>query len=137
MSGIRTKDGILFNPTQNGKKYISLFYHRGSGNRNVKNFWHNDITPDIEYSIFQFSDTTNSCCSQGHYWGIQNQGNQVLGHDGERICKFPANNNPNNPWHGYPVETKDHAIEEKIVSAWLETKVISRSIARRIRKRLL
>lgn len=77
MSGIRTKDGILYNPAQNGKKYISLYYHRGSGNKNVKNFWHNDITPDIEFSIFQLSDTTNSYCSQGHYWGIRNQGNQI------------------------------------------------------------
>jgi hypothetical protein len=103
MAGRAGQGGVEFGPTASGKLYLSLYYHRPPGNNAHKSKWHAQITPQDEYSIFDDSDTNNFQCAAGHYWGFKDDGKIVLGCEQEVLCKFPRNNNPAVPWHGFPV----------------------------------
>lgn len=99
--GTPTSDGIEFGPNDSGKPYISLNAHRGS--RPHKSKWRTEVTPPMEYGIFCDADGNEWNDNSGHYWGVLNRGDTVLGMVGERLSKFPCTSNDNDPWHGYPV----------------------------------
>src|SRR5260370_1658744 len=101
-----TPDGLIFGPNKSGRKYISLNYHRGSGDNRHKSIW--TIKHDEEYGIFCDGDEGNwqDPNDKGPYWGIFNHGLTEVGSEEERLCKFPYNENSKNPWHGFPFSTR-------------------------------
>ncbi len=100
-TGSITPSGILFGPNGSGKTYISLNYHRGVPTA-FKSTWDTSISRVDEYDIFCDADGANRCDASGVYWGIRNMSFDVLGSRGERLAKFPATVNVQDPWHGYP-----------------------------------
>jgi hypothetical protein len=95
-------DGVAFGPNAKGKHYVSLFKHRGSGDRTKKSCWLPLVSPPDEYGIFCSSDANEWYDAKGNYWGVRNSAAEPLGTDGERLAKFPATSNESDPWHGYP-----------------------------------
>lgn len=136
-SSTATSSGIMFGPTQKGKWYISVYKHRGSGSPIHKSCWLHSVAPQVEFTIFVWSDDGDWRCSGGHYWGLRTQdGSEIepLGNKGERLCKFPRTANSTDPWHGYPVLTSEDAPPDEFVEQWLHNRVITRTVARRIQK---
>jgi hypothetical protein len=110
MTGRARSDGILYGPTGRGKLYLSMFAHRGA--RPVKTAWHMDITPDIEFWLFDKGDENDWQDERGHFWSLgdgDGDGATILGMTGERLCKHPRNTSTAAPWHGYPVSPRDTA----------------------------
>ncbi len=103
----------------------------------MKSQWRAEVTPAMEYDIFQGSDDHGWQDVTGHYWGLHAAGDTPLGTADERLCKFPRTRNPRDPWHGYPVLTADEAPLDPFVEMWLSTGVITRTTARRIQRRKL
>jgi hypothetical protein len=133
-----TADGFIFGPNGSGKLYISVYYHRGSGSSH-KGCWSDDVPPPLEYEIFCKSDLGKWFDSDGHYWGVHQSGDTVLGTRGERLSKFPANRNAANPWHGYPVSPLIRgdvdAPPDEVVETWIQDGVVNRTFGRKIQRR--
>lgn len=133
-----TAAGYEYGPTINHKMYLSLFKHRGTGDRRHKNMWSSEISPDNEYEIFQSADESNWCDESNHYWGVWNQGVK-LGEKGERISKFPCPSNPQDPWHGYPASPRENPDNDSpsdlLVERWVRDNVISKEMGRKIQKK--
>lgn len=135
-TGNPAQAGIQFGPTLSGKMYIAVYIHRGM--RPERNQW--SIPPDGEYKIFVAADQGNWHAPPGHYWGVQSYHAPTLGTRGERICKFPmGSNSANVPWHGFPVSPIDDgagsAPPDSLVETWIQNRVVSKTIGRRIEKR--
>jgi hypothetical protein len=133
-----SQPGIMFGPNDSGKTYISLYSHRGT--RPQKHRWDPSVPPQREYGLFCTSDQGGWQDLSGHYWGFGNlEGTEVIGTQGERLCKFPRTSNEHDPWHGYPVspliEGDTDAPPDALVESWLNTQTISRTFARRIQRR--
>lgn len=130
---------MQFGPNKTGKFYISIFYHRGTNRLVFKNKWHPDISPFTEYEIFCFADDGNWFDARGHYWGVRERGEAILGCSGERLCKFPKTSNVIDPWHGFPVspmeDGDDYRPSDDIVEAWIATGIVSKTFGRRIQRR--
>lgn len=126
--------GIEFGPNGSGKRYLSLYAHRGANYR--KSMW--AMPPPEEYRVFCSSDYGNWSDHGGNLWGIDDGGNTVLGLRGERLSKFPRPTNATNPWHGYPVSPMEDgdrgAPPDLLVERWISTGVVSRTIGRRIQR---
>lgn len=136
MEGVQTSDGIIYTNEKSNKKYISLFYHRGSGDKEHKSFW--SISPDTEFAIFCAADDGDWKDVKGHYWGILDRGRAVLGTGNKRLCKFPRNENPSVPWHGFPVSPlkgEGNAPPDEFVEKWISDKIIDKKIGRDIQRR--
>ena len=139
-SGTSVIAGIKFGPTKkNGKWYVSVYKHRGSGCPARKTQWHSSISPDVEYEIFETSDEGNWCDgASGHYYGVRNNAETILGSNGERVCKFPCPSNISDPWHGYPFRQNQKSfIPTNVLNNWLASKVIDISSYKRILKRTI
>jgi hypothetical protein len=97
------------------------------------------VPPDDEYRIFSESDRANLHDASGHYWGIRDASGKALGTCGERLAKFPVNQVPAVPWHGYPVSPASGRPSEippdDFVEGLVETGVITRTLGRKIQKR--
>jgi len=125
--------GIPFGPTANGKRYISLYIHRG--HRPQKSKW--CIEPQGEFDTFSSADQGNWNCPRGHYWGVLGNDAQTVGQDGERICKFPSNPNVQIPWHGYPIPILDNgnsAPPDDLVDRWMDQGIVNRAIGNKIKR---
>lgn len=132
-----TQPGVMFGPTNSGKRYIAVYKHRGSGSRKYKTVWDASVSPEMEYGIFCRADDGDWRCPDGHYWGVQTEDGNILtqlGQGGERLCKFPRTSNANDPWHGFPVLSSEHRPPDEFVKEWRERGVISRTIEKRIQK---
>lgn len=70
--GTPDSSGIVFGPTKSGKKYYSLYSHRG--NHPNKSQWSPSVPPFDEYQIFSSSDDQDWKCTRGHYWGVLDGG---------------------------------------------------------------
>jgi hypothetical protein len=83
----------------------------------------------MEYALFCRADASGWQGGTGQYWGVHGNGTVEIGDRGEIIAKFPANANPQNPWHGYPVEVEDgrenDCPPEELVLAWIEANTVS------------
>lgn len=133
--GVPVVGGIRFGPTPNGKVYISLNAHRGA--RPWKTVWNPNITPQMEYGLFERSDVGDWTDPRGHYWSFAaKDGSVCTGQTRERLAKHPKVSNATDPWHGYPVSplrTGDaDAPADDLVAFWLKGDVITRTFARRI-----
>ena len=137
--GVAVASGVQFGPTQSGKVYISLHQHRGSGAPAHKHQWCDQISRVMEFGIFDTADYQNWCDRDGHFWGIHDRGQTVLGVRGERLSKFPRTSNSSDPWHGYPVSPlergDDDAPPDEFVERWIETGAVSKTFGRRIQRR--
>jgi hypothetical protein len=130
---VAESDGLVYGPNKSGKRYKSLFYHRNT--RRDKSTW--QITTDLEYDVFCFSDSKNISDNHGNYWGFWEDGKTDLGTDGETVCKFPLNGNTNDPWHGFPVSPLNRAADRldfHMVQGWIDTKLVSKTFGRRIQR---
>jgi hypothetical protein len=130
--------GIEFGPTPSGKMYISLNAHRGA--RRGKSIWHSNISPMQEYGLFARSDQNDWFDIRGHYWSFaSSDGLTPTGTARQVLAKHPCISNLSDPWHGYPVSPKQtgdaDAPADELVGVWLDSKVITRTFARRIRDR--
>jgi len=136
--GTATSSGIQFGPNRKGRVYISVFIHRGNNRSKLKNKWHPDVPPLMEYAIFNSADYANWYDVQGHYGGVHERGKTIPGCQSERLCKFPRTSNPNDPWHGYPASPlengDDDAPPDDFVESWIETGIISKTFGRRIQR---
>ena len=131
----RVADGVEYGPTDNGKSYKCLFYHRGKPTQH-KSTWSDLISTSDEYGVFCTADAKNWVDDKGHYWSLRDKGETQLGTQGERIAKFPKNGNAQLPWHGYPASPnrKDGDLPPKaVLQMWEDTKVIARHVLRRLR----
>jgi hypothetical protein len=130
--------GLEYGPTVNGKMYLSVHHHRGSGSVQHKNVWAIDISRDLEYEIFCSSDDNDWHDTKSNYWGVLDQGQTILGGRGERICKFPCTTNDTDFWHGYPVSPKDKGIGDTppdlLIEKWIEQAIIKKEFGRKIQK---
>ncbi len=138
-SGTSVRAGVKFGPTKkNGKWYLCVNKHRGSGCPKHKAQW--QIPHTLEYEIFDTSDEENWYDpNSGHYYGVHNYGETILGSKGERVCKFPCPRNPLDPWHGYPFkkpkkESSKSWIPTNVLDNWLATGAIDTSFYHRILK---
>ncbi len=133
--------GILFPANGSGKTYISLDAHRGNGNRRHKNKWAPAFTREMEHAVFCRADDSTWQDEKGHYWGIHGNGTVEIGDRGEIIAKFPANANPVNPWHGYPVEPQDgrdnDCPPDAIVRVWIGSGTLTETLGFKIMRRRL
>jgi hypothetical protein len=132
------QSGIPYGPNSAGKCYISLFKHRGCGDPYEKTVWCKEISPEMEYATFCFSDENNIIDNKGNLWGFRDDGREVLGQNGEVFCKFPVTSNVSDPWHGYPVspaESVNDIPPPKVVQEWITRGVVSRLFGRRIQRR--
>jgi len=133
--------GLLFPANGSGKQYISLYAHRGNGDRRHKNKWARPFVPSMEHSVFCRADESNWQDNKGHYWGIHENGTVEIGDRGEIIAKFPANANPGDPWHGYPVEPQEgrnnDCPPDDLVLEWIDSQVVSDTLGFRIIRRRL
>jgi hypothetical protein len=144
--GRRTPDGLVFGPNKSGKEYISLDYHRGGANRlkgttvssSPKTTWRSTISRKREYSTFCLVDERSWYDGTGRGWGILDMGRTILGSAGERLCTFPKPSNSPDPWHGYPISTRDgvrdHAPPDYLIDAWKNSGVISHIVATKIKR---
>jgi hypothetical protein len=131
--------GLLFPANASGKAYISLYQHRGNGSRQYKSRWRHTFAPPDEHALFCTADAGAWRDTAGHFWAVHNGGATTVGERGEILCKFPANGNPNVPWHGYPVSPADErdgdCPPDDYVEAWRQSGVVSKTLARRIQRR--
>ena len=124
--------GVSFGPTPNGKHYISLYIHRG--HRPARSKW--SIAPVDEFAIFGLADAGDWYAVPGHYWGVSGPQANTIGQAGERVCKFPFNQNAQLPWHGYPVSLQDDRRNDSppdiLIYKWMILGVVSRTIGNKI-----
>ena len=132
-------NGLLFAANASGKTYISLYQHRGSGSCKYKSKWLQTFSPADEHGLFCLADTSAWQDAAGCFWAVHNSGATVVGERGEVLCKFPANGNPNVPWHGYPVspanERDGDCPPDDFVESWWQSGTVTKTLARRIQKR--
>lgn len=135
-TGTATGNGIQFGPTANGTVYICMNYHRG-GRKPDKNYWDPAFAPADEYGLFEGAETEEWSDDDNHLWGVVGGGTVSIGLRGEKIAKFPAPQNAHDPWHGYPVSPRDRVVDtppDGVIDNWLDNNVITRAVARRIKK---
>lgn len=125
--------GVLLGPTPNGKMYLSTHAHRG--HRGKKAQW--TISVHHEYALFEAADMHGWRCFRHHYWAPGDREGRVrLGEQGERLAKFPRNKVPRSPWHGYPVSPKIDGSRgrptDALLEEWVESRVVTRTFARRL-----
>ena len=122
-----TPDGIKFGPTTSGKMYLCYKEHRGAGDAGDKSVW--DIDEVEEYNLFSHSDDQNWVDSNNDYWAVRPNGSP-LGKKGEILAKFWDRS----PWHGFPIFTNKTQVPKPIVKLWQDSNVITRALAKRIKK---
>ena len=102
----RNSDGT-YGPTSRGDYYISKPDHRRTASyKNGKTRWR--IEEGEEFSVFSIANECCFYCNEANaFFSIINKCQEILGMDGQRVAKFPAVLNASDPWHGYPVTTKE------------------------------
>src|SRR5713226_9211700 len=132
-------DGLLFAANASGKTYISRYEHRGSGDRRYKSRCCQAFGPANEHALFCVADASVWQDAAGHFWAVHSSGATIIGERGEILCKFPANGNPNVPWHGYPVspasERDGDCPPYDFLGGWGQSGVVDKTLARRMQKR--
>lgn len=121
-----------YGPTNNGHFYFPASYHNPTARKRTdKTRW--CIKPPEQYEVFRVADEDNEHYQgNGGLYGFLDNMDEILGLDNEeRIAYFPEPGN--NPWHGYPVSSKD--ISNEVIKHWKETGLISIRNYRNLLKR--
>jgi hypothetical protein len=102
----RNSDGT-YGPTKRGDYYISKPDHRRTARyKEGKTRW--CIKEGEEFSVFSVANENYFFCNEAQaLFSIIDDCQEVLGQNGQRVAKFPDIQNANDPWHGYPVTTKE------------------------------
>lgn len=137
MAGTASSGGILYGPTASGKRYLSMYAHRGANPQ--KSEWHQDVPPDDEYALFETADDQAWMDINGDYWSLRDGGALPVGTRDERIAKHPKTSNARDPWHGYPASPAEKGSADApaadLLDRWLDEGVIGRPMHRRILRR--
>ena len=121
-----------YGPTNKGHFYLPVGYHNPTARKRTdKTRW--CIKPPEQYEVFRVADEDSEHYQgDGGLYSFLDNMDEVLGLDNEeRIAYFPKPEN--NPWHGYPVSSKD--ISNEVIKHWKETGVISTRNYRNLLKR--
>lgn len=121
-----------YGPTNKGHFYLPVGYHNPTARKRTdKTRW--CIKPPEQYEVFRVADEDSEHYQgDGGLYSFLDNMDEVLGLDNEeRIAYFPIPEN--NPWHGYPVSSKD--ISNEVIKHWKETGVISTRNYRNLLKR--
>lgn len=111
-----------YGPTRQGHFYQPADYHNPTAKKRPdKNRW--CIKPPEQYEVFRVADEDyEHYQGDGGLYGFLNNMDEILGKDNEeRIAYFPEPRN--NPWHGYPISSKD--ISDEVIKRWKENTFIS------------
>lgn len=126
---VKMVDG-RFGPTIIGHFYKPAYYHnkKVSGNPN-KSHWL--LKQNEQYEVFRLADE-GQWLDKGRngLYSIINDGEEILGLDGECLAFFPSPANNNDPWHGYPTDSKD--MSDELKDQWYEDKIVSEITYRRL-----
>lgn len=131
-AGTASAKGITFGPNASGKNYDSLYTHRGTRR---KSKW--AVAPTEECRAFCTADAANWYdAAKNCYWSIANGGRIIFGVFQERLAKFPATQNQDDSWHGYPVFADVSAPQDcpsqVFVEAWIDQGVVTKTTAKRL-----
>ena len=121
-----------YGPTNKGHFYLPVGYHNPTARKRTdKTRW--CIKPPEQYEVFRVADEDSEHYQgDGGLYSFLDNIDEVLGLDNEeRIAYFPKPEN--NPWHGYPVSSKD--ISNEVIKLWKETGFISTRNYRNLLKR--
>ena len=121
-----------YGPTNKGHFYLPVGYHNPTARKRTdKTRW--CIKPPEQYEVFRVADEDSEHYQgDGGLYGFLDNMDEILGLDNEeRIAYFPKPGN--NPWHGYPVSSKDFSNE--VIKLWKETGFISTRNYRNLLKR--
>ena len=121
-----------YGPTNKGHFYLPVGYHNPTARKRTdKTRW--CIKPPEQYEVFRVADEDSEHYQgDGGLYSFLDNMDEILGLDNEeRIAYFPKPEN--NPWHGYPVSSKD--ISNEVIKHWKETGVISTRNYRNLLKR--
>jgi len=120
-----------YGPTNKGHFYLPVGYHNPTARKRTdKTRW--CIKPPEQYEVFRVADEDSEHYQgDGGLYGFLDNMDEVLGDNEERIAYFPEPRN--NPWHGYPVSSKD--ISNEVIKLWKETGFISTRNYRNLLKR--
>lgn len=128
--------GLRYPPTPNGKKYLSVYYHRAMRPTH-KSTWSPSVSPTQEYHVFWCADCGDWLHVDGSLWGIADRGNAELGTRGQRLCFFPRPSNTTDVWHGYPLSPADDGRDpppDSLVDKWENDGTVTRTWASRLRR---
>lgn len=121
-----------YGPTSKEHFYLPVGYHNPTARKRTdKTRW--CIKPPEQYEVFRVADEDSEHYQgDGGLYGFLDNMDEILGLDNEeRIAYFPEPGN--NPWHGYPVSSKD--ISNEVIKLWKETGFISTRDYRNLLKR--
>ncbi len=121
-----------YGPTNKGHFYLPASYHNPTAKKRAnKSRWR--IKPPEQYEVFRVADEDKEHYEgDGGLYSFLDNMDEVLGLDNEeRIAYFPEPGN--NPWHGYPVSSKD--ISDEVIKRWKESAFISTRNYRNLLKR--
>jgi hypothetical protein len=133
---IRNGDG-KYGPTEKKHYYISVGYHkRNAKKRKDKTRW---IIPENgEYYTFKISDENLWFCKENNkLFSVINNGDEILGENGERIALFWPPANDDEPWHGFPIFSENFLPSSELLDKWQEKKIIPYHFRLKIEKRNL
>lgn len=127
-----------YGPTRRGHFYKPVDYHQPyARKRPDKTRW--NIHEGNQYEVFRLSDegvwecTTNKCL-----FSIIDNGNVILGENGERLGEFPFPPEPAIEWHGYPRPSDEidrHcATFMQLLDKWENDGIITSHVRRKIEK---
>lgn len=98
------------NPSKKGKKAKAL------KDNNVKTKW--AIQQWEQYDVFRDADEGQWIDNiKKGLFSFRDNGNKILGENGERLAFFPTPPNKIDAWHGYPVKSKE-LLDDDLIVKW-------------------
>ncbi len=126
-----------YGPTARDHFYLPAQYHGRTARRSEnKTRWH--IKESEQYEVFRVADEAIwKCTANQCLFSIIDNGNIMLGENGERLGKFPIPANPAESWHGFPFPSDE--IERggsfyDLLDKWENDGIITSNVRRKIVK---
>lgn len=144
---IESMDEGEFGPNSVGHKYKPASYHGYKAKKTKgKTRWKYPVA--AEYHVFNLADEhTEEMGADGivdkRWINDDNSGlysmvdgcKEPLGIGEERLAFFPQTRNPNDPWHGYPIDSSN--LGPNLVEHWYQSNLIDQNVYLRLLKRKL
>lgn len=117
-----------FGPTGRGHYYTPMPYH-GKNARKKKGKTRWILTQSEEYEVFQLNDDSEPQMYLDNVglYGVLEKGDEIIGEYEECLSYYPIPQNANDPWHGYPILSTEHAdvLNDDIFESWHNSGLIS------------